>query len=87
MRFKSFEVRPLPDKDRYELVKYASDGSYCWVVSFIEWDGHEEDWHLNNVGYRYLEDREDGLEEFLLAYLELMRICKRANEQEEIYCL
>jgi len=81
MRFKQFEIRQLKTKDEYELVKWSEDSSSCYVIAFIKWNAHEVWFDFKSVGTRYLEDREDGLEEFILAYMKVLYVCRRALDE------
>lgn len=84
MRFKQFEIRKPtflgnpPTEDYYEynfdIVKWADDNSYCWSIGSLEWNKKEPCFEFKSVGTRYLEFREDGLEEWLLKWCELKEI-------------
>ena len=76
MIFKNFEIRQCKSVDgafvdgKYELIKW--NGSTCFVVAFIEYDKHENWWNFRGVGLRYQEHYEDGLNEFVLKYLDVL---------------
>lgn len=84
MRFKQFEIRkitflgnpPTEDYHKYnfDLVKWAEDNSYCWSIGKLRWNKKEPCFVFESVGTRYLEYREDGLEEWLLKWCELKEI-------------
>lgn len=85
MRFKNFEVRPTqPEKDadgnlQYEVVKWHATGGSCSVIGFLTRDG-KEDWEFRSVGMRYFRDREDGLEDYIVAYCHLVDACLDDDE-------
>lgn len=89
MKFKDFEIRPATTLDgivppnRYELVKWQKSGQQCscFVIAFLEYNEKEPCWEFRSVGLRYLEYREDGLEDYIQAYLRLLDVC-RDNDDE-----
>lgn len=84
MRFKQFEIRkpallgnpPTDDyyKYNFDVVKWAEDNSYCWSIGFLKWNRKEPCFEFESVGLRYLEDRENGFEEWLLKWCELKEL-------------
>ena len=90
MRFKNFEIRkctflgdpPTPDyyKWNFDLVKWDTatfDGvkkNYCYSIGHLEWDREAHDFEFRSIDTRYLEHREDGLEEWLLKWCEMKKI-------------
>ena len=84
MRFKQFEIRkptlmgPPPTDDYYEynfdVVKWADDNSHCWSIAHLTWNKKEPCFEFKSYGTRYLQYREDGLEEWLLKWCELKEI-------------
>lgn len=96
MRFKNFEIRqctflgnpPTPDyhKWNFDLVKWdkheESDTEYCFSVGRLEWDRKEPGFEFRSIGTRYLEERVDGLEEWLLKWCEMKEVEYRYMEEE-----
>ena len=84
MIFKDFEFRPL-ERYKYELVKWQTNGSYL-TVGFVS---HNKDncWKFEGVGMRYQEYYVEGLNEFVLKYVELLQLQKKYydKEVEEFY--
>lgn len=80
MRFKNFEIRSTrPSKDsngnrEYEIVKWQDDGSYCFVVGFLTRKRRRE-WDFRSVGMRYFDNWELGLEQYVVAYCDLVDAC------------
>ena len=80
MRFKQFEIRNSTDihnvlfKYRFELVKWANDNSYCWTIGYLEYTKKDNTFEFESCGLRYLTDRIDGLEEWLIKWCELKEI-------------
>ena len=84
MRFKQFEIRKPnligtpPTDDYYEynfdVVKWADDNSHCWSIGHLTWNKKEPCFEFKSCGTRYLQYREDGLEEWLLKWFELKEI-------------
>ena len=94
MRFKQFEIKkPLlignsTAKDcckyKFDLVKWADDNSYCWSIGFLRWNKKEHGFDFESVGTRYLEYRQDGLEEWLLKWCEMKEIEYRYEDETEL---
>ena len=92
MKFKRFEIRkptiigkpPTDDyfKYNFDLVKWSADNSHCWSVGELRYRTGGDGFEFESVGLRYLEDREEGLEEFILKWCELQEIVIE-NEDEE----
>ena len=70
VKFKSFEIRG--EGDKYELVKWQGKG--CFVVGWLEWDRKEEYFSFRSCGLRYLQYRENGLADWLLAWCKMKEI-------------
>lgn len=81
VKFKSFEIRG--EGDKYELVKWQGKG--CFVVGWLEWDRKEECFSFRSCGLRYLQYRENGLADWLLAWCKMKEIEYHfaAGEEEE----
>ena len=92
MRFKQFEIRkPLffgdPPKGDYfkynfDLVKWANDDLHCWSIGHLEYDKKESGFEFRSCGLRYLEYREDGLEEWIIKWCELKELEYRYEVEE-----
>lgn len=92
MRFKQFEIRkptllgnpPTEDyyKYNFDIVKWSDDNSHCWSIGYLRWNKKDDCFEFKSVGTRYLEDREDGLEEWLLKWCELKAIAYKYEEDE-----
>lgn len=54
---------------------------YCFSIARLWWNDHEPCFEFESVGLRYLEYREDGLEEWLLKWCELKE-CEILYETE-----
>lgn len=54
---------------------------YCYVIAELTWDEHEKWFEFSSVGMRYIEDRKDGLEEFIISFVE--EETKRRTKREE----
>lgn len=81
VKFNSFEIRG--EGDKFELVKWQGKG--CFVVGWLEWDRNEEYFSFRSCGLRYLQYRENGLAEWLLAWCKMKEIEYHfaAKEEEE----
>ena len=83
VKFKSFEIRG--EGDKYELVKWQGKG--CFVVGWLEWDRKNECFSFRSCGLRYLQYRENGLAEWLLAWCKMKEVeyhfAAGEEEQEE----
>ena len=89
MKFRNFEIRPssrvrIPvseDHNEFDLVRWMDDNSYCLPIATIKYRQYRDDFSLNSIGLRYLEWREDGLEEFILNWCNLQRIIIERGEK------
>ena len=70
VKFKDFEIRG--EGDKYELVKWQGKG--CFVIGWLEWDRKNECFSFRSCGLRYLQYRENGLAEWLLAWCKMKEI-------------
>lgn len=80
MKFKSFEIREMQEYKQYEVVKWTKDlddNLYCYTIAVIDYDFKNKTWKFSSVNTRYLENREDGLEEFILKYLALIDVSNK----------
>lgn len=55
---------------------------FCYVIAFLEYNDKEPCWEFRSVGFRYLKDREDGLEAYIQAYTRLIDACRNDDEDE-----
>lgn len=83
MRFKQFEIRKPTIIDNcdddyfkynFDIVKWADDNSYCWSIGMLKYDKKEPCFEFESCDTRYLEYRENGLEEWLLKWCELKEL-------------
>ena len=94
MRFKNFEIRqctfivdpPTPDyhKWNFDLVEWYknSEGAdRCFSICHLEWNRRDHSFEFRSCGTRYLQDREDGLEEWLLKWCEMKEVEYRYEEE------
>lgn len=90
VRFKDFEIR-YPTRlnghippDKYDVVKWQKEQNnnkeYCFSIAFITYNSKNCCCEFESVGQRYLEYREDGLEEWLLAFMRLIEVQKKFDE-------
>ena len=94
-RFKNFGImrptylgEPPADADkRWDVVKYYKyDGKECnYVIGTFLWNDREPCFEFSSCGTRYLEDREDGLEEWLMAWCQMKEMEFKMKEIEERY--
>lgn len=92
MRFKQFEIRkptllgnpPTEDyyKYNFDIVKWHNSNSCCWSIGSLRWNKEDDYFEFESVGTRYLEDREDGLEEWLLKWCELKELEYKYEEED-----
>ena len=92
MRFKQFEIRrptfigagPGEEyfKYNFDVVRWADDNSHCWSIGHLEYDKKEGGFEFSSIGLRYLQDREIGLEEWLLKWCELKEIEYEYEEEK-----
>lgn len=98
MRFKNFEIRkctflgdpPTPDyhKWNFDLVKWTRgqvngvEKDYCFSIGHLTWNRKEPCFEFRSCGLRYLEYREDGLEEWLLKWCECKEVEYKYMEED-----
>ena len=87
IKFKDFEIRPVIRTDntiKYDVVKWQKDEGkpYCFSIAFITYNKKEEACEFRSIGKRYLEYREDGLEEWIMAFMNLIEVKKRGESYE-----
>ena len=90
MRYKNFEIRkptilgkpPTEDyfKYNFDLVKWSADNSYCWSIGFLHYRTNGDGFEFESVGLRYFNDREEGLEEFILRWCEFQAFIIESKE-------
>lgn len=93
MRFKNFEIKKPtiignpPDNDYYkynfDIVKYNEDNSTCFSIGALRYNKREESFEFESCGLRYLEYREEGLEEFIIAWCKAMEISLRYDNVQD----
>ena len=90
--FKDFEFRECKDTqfDKYELIKWqitSNDHRSCFTVGWIEYNAKASCWEFESCGLRYQEYYEEGLNEFVLKYVELLDLQRKYNDKdmEEFY--
>lgn len=94
MRFKQFEIRkpvflgepPTEDyyKYNFDLVKWNDDWrsiGTCFSIGKLKWDKRECSFRFESVLTRYLEYREDGLEEWLLKWCDMKAVEYKYEEE------
>lgn len=84
MRFKNFAIRkptligepPTEDyyKYNFDLVKFSADNLSCFSIGYLRYRKGGDGFKFESVGLRYLEEREDGLEEFILKWCKLQEM-------------
>ena len=70
-------------KDCYGIEAKNNNDSY-FVIAEIEYDKKERGWDFKSIGTRYLKYRSDGLEEFILACIEVLDVIKRYELEEVV---
>ena len=92
MRYKNFEIRKPtflgepPTKDyckyNFDLVKWNADNTACWSRGTLTYNKREGAFEFKSVGTRYLRERTDGLETFLLRWCDLQTVIIMGDEDE-----
>ena len=88
VRFKDFEIRPAVRIDgtiilnKYDVVKWQEykNKPSCFSIAFITYNEKEEACDFVSVGKRYLKYRENGLEEWIMAFINLIEVQKQFDE-------
>lgn len=65
-RDEPIEVIDLPTGDR------RLSTEYCYTVAWLNWNPKDEYFDFESCGTRYLRDRVDGLEEWILEFCDRM---------------
>ena len=55
--------------------------TYCFSIALLEWNEKELCWGMRSVGTRFLEYYEEGLNEFILKWLELIDLTRKFMEE------
>lgn len=77
MRFKDFSIRACANENNlYELVKWEDNDRYCFTLCFFEWKEKEQEIEMKCVGDRFLVYYEDGLNGFILKWIDLITFIK-----------
>lgn len=88
LRFKNFEfkhairignsgVEKIPNK---YVIEHIGDKSNI-VIAYLTYSSKEQEWDFKSVGLRYLNYRTEGLEEYILAVIDLINIIKHYEEE------
>lgn len=96
MQFKDFEIRPVKSLDgvidpkRFELVKWydhephvygeSTSTRSCFVVAWLEWNDKEPCFELTSVGLRLVENWVDGLDQFIVKWCEMAKVCMEEDK-------
>ena len=73
----TFDLVKWVEHEPYEVTDFYTGEKFmqtrhCYSVGTLVWDERESGWEFESVGRRYLEERIDGLEEFILDFCEMM---------------
>lgn len=71
-----FDLVKWQEHEPYEVIDLGTgekkmSTKHCFSIARLWWNDHEPCFEFESVGLRYLENREDGLEEWLLKWCEL----------------
>lgn len=83
-KFNKFEIRKIGNA--YEIVKWNENNSFhstCFTVGYLIWDKKNEGFDFKSCGIRYLQHREEGLEEWILAWCKMKEIEYKYKEDDE----
>lgn len=73
MKWHNFEIRKRNENGQYELVFWATkDG--CFAIALIDYDYESRGFNIKSVGLRLFQYWEQGLEEYVLRYLDLLQL-------------
>ena len=88
IKFKDFEILHairidgiiIPNK--YDVIKWQiyEGKPSCFSIAFITYNKKEEACEFESVGNRYLKYREEGLEEWIMAFMNLIEVQKSFDE-------
>lgn len=60
--------------------KYIISTEYCFSVAQIKWDKHEDWFDFESIGTRFLENYIDGLNEWIMNFINELYETKYKNE-------
>ena len=71
-----FDLVKWQEHEPYEVTDWQTgekklNTKYCFSIAKLWWNDHEPCFEFKSCGLRYLEHREDGLEEWLLKWCAL----------------
>ena len=65
-------------KYNFDIVKYQkkdnSEKEYCFTIGTLSWNKENEWFEFTSCGLRYLQEREDGLEKWILAFCKMKEV-------------
>ena len=82
-RFNKFEIRS--SRSHFELVKWSENNSFnnhCFTIGLLKWNDKERTFNFESIGLRYFQHREEGLEQWILAWCEMKKIEFEHKEDE-----
>ena len=65
------------------MVEWSVDHSHCWSIGSLRYRTNGDGFDFESVGLRYLEDREEGLEEVILKWCELQEMIIENEVKDE----
>lgn len=73
MKWNNFEIKSMGVCGKYELIKW-DDKNNWFTVAFIVYNENKKDFNISSVGTRLVEYWVEHLDEYILRYLDLLRL-------------
>ena len=72
-----FDLVKWVEHEPYEVMDWYTgekvmNTKHCYSIGTLVWDNREQGFEFENCGLRYLRERIDGLEEFILDFCNMM---------------
>lgn len=55
--------------------------TFCYVIAWLYWNPKEPCWEFESVGTRFIDDYEDGLCEYIKAYINILNLVRESVEE------
>ena len=84
---RNFQVVKWYNHEPYEVTDWETDEKKmstrsCYAIANIRWNEKEPCWEFKSYGLRFLENYEEGLNKFILMWLEMFDHCNKEEDED-----
>ena len=72
MKWHDFEIKQMGESGKFELIRWDSDSDI--TLAFISYDDNKKGFNISSVGTRLVRYWAAHLDEYILRYLDLLRL-------------